>query len=68
MSNRRINPDGLVFYPFDPVTIHDRATNQQLRVDGAWKTRTGRTLFYALSAPGSILRKPEDIQLPEIPA
>jgi hypothetical protein len=68
MSNRRVNPNDLAFHPCAPVTVHDRATNQQLRVDGAWKTKAGRTLFYALSAPGSILRSPEDLQLPQLPA
>ena len=55
----------LVFHPIAPVNINDCKTGQTLRLDGSYKTPEGRTLFYALSHPGSILRVPGDIEIPK---
>ena len=65
MSYQRVSRADLVFHTIEPVLIRDSVTGQQLRLDGAWKTKSGRTLYYALSAPGSILRQPHDLEIPQ---
>lgn len=52
----------LVFHPAPPgQMVKDPRTGDRLRLDGWWKTHTGRTMHIALSAPGSILRTPSEI-------
>ncbi|HVE20630.1 MAG TPA: hypothetical protein VNC39_01525 [Acidocella sp.] len=53
----------LIFHPAAPCSlIRDPRTHQTLRLDGWWKTPDGRTLYAALSAPGSILRTAAEME------
>jgi hypothetical protein len=51
----------LIFHPAPAgATITDPKTGAVMHLDGWHKTPDGRTLYVALSSPGSILRTPED--------
>lgn len=67
MQARRINPASLVLHAVTPCMVFDTRTGKHLRLDGWWKTSTGRTLFAACSSvnqpqPGSILRRKDELE------
>ncbi len=64
MNAKRPNMQDTVFHACAPVMVKDCKTGQMLRLDGSFKTPEGRTLFYALSSPASILRPPGDLEIP----
>ena len=59
-------PDAhLTFHPrTPPARVLDSATGELLQLDGEWKDASGRTLFYALCRPATLLRKPDGITFP----
>ena len=62
----RLSTSSLIFHAIEPpIPLFDCVTGQTMRLDGSWKTREGRTIFYALSSPAAHLRRPGDIEIPK---